>query len=509
MTQNNNPNAQYIMSLDQGTSSSRAVIYDLQGEVIASGQQTFDMSFPEDGWVEQNPEVLWQTTLDSARAALAQAQSQAGIEVHQLAAIGITNQRETTLVWDRETGECIYPAIVWQDRRTAEFCEAFKQREIGGLPAQAFVANTTGLVIDPYFSGTKLAWILDQVPGARDRAEKGELCFGTVDSFLVWKLSCGAAHITDASNASRTALFDIHRQTFSPELLDALDIPASILPNVTDNAGALAQVDPKWFGASVPITGIAGDQQAALVGQACFEPGMSKSTYGTGCFLMTNTGSTPVRSEHQLLTTVAYRLESETVYALEGSIFVAGVAMKWLRDKLGLIKDVSETQTAYEATGGDSGGVYVVPAFTGLGAPYWRPDARGTISGLTLDSSRAQLITAFLQGVVFQTQELLAAMASDGAPIERLRVDGGMVVNDALCQCLADILQVDVERPANVETTALGAALLAGLGAGLFESLPAAAQQWRLERRFEPVMDVSLRDQLLAGYERAVQRAMD
>jgi glycerol kinase len=492
-------NMSLIMAIDQGTSSSRAIIFDLDGHILGTAQQPFDMIFPADGWVEQDPEVLWQTTLAAGREAIAAA----GIGASDLAAIGITNQRETTLVWDRRTGECLYNAIVWQDRRTAERCEAM-QRE--GM-AQT-VARETGLVIDPYFSGTKLAWLLENVPDLRRRAVAGELCFGTVDTFLIWRLTGGAVHATDATNASRTLLFDIGSQRWSPELTAYLDVPHSLLPEVRDSAADFGVTDAEWFGAPVPVLGVAGDQQAALIGQGCFEPGMSKSTYGTGCFVVTNTGPEQLASSQQLLTTVAYRIGGAPTYALEGSIFSAGVSIKWLRDRLGVIQDPAETEAAALRTGGDSGGVYLVPAFTGLGAPHWKPDARGLIAGLTLDSSRDQLVTATLQSVGFQTQELLAAMAADGARVERLRVDGGMVANTWLCQFLADITDCPVERPRITETTALGAATLAALGAGLVSDLAGAARLWQLEREFVPGLDPARRDALLAGWRQAVSRAL-
>jgi glycerol kinase len=488
-----------IMAIDQGTSSSRAIIFDLHGQVLGVGQEQFDASYPADGWVEQDPEVLWRTTLAAGRAALAAA----GVGASDIAAIGITNQRETTLVWDRRTGECVHPAIVWQDRRTADRCNAMHS---DGL--ESLVARETGLVIDPYFSATKLAWLLDNVPGARARAERGELCFGTVDSFLIWRLTGGAVHATDATNASRTLLFDIGRQQWSRELLDYLKIPEQLLPDVRDSAADYGVARAQWFGATIPVLGVAGDQHAALIGQACFSPGMSKSTYGTGCFAVTNTGARQIESRHRLLTTVAYRLNGAPTYALEGSIFSAGVAIKWLRDRLSLIDTAAETEAAARRTGGDTGGVYMVPAFTGLGAPHWKPDARGTLTGLTLDSDRDQLITATLSSVAYQSEELLMAMAADGAPVERLRVDGGMVVNDWLCQFLADILRCPVERPAVIETTALGAATLAALGAGLVGNLEDASRLWHLEKEFLPSMDESKRQRLLAGWQRAVARAL-
>jgi len=488
-----------IMAIDQGTSSSRAIIFDLDGQVLGIAQRPFDMAFPKSGWVEQDPEVLWQTTLEAGRAALAAA----GLEAAEVDAIGITNQRETTLVWDRATGECVHPAIVWQDRRTADRCEAMRTDGLEGL-----VARTTGLVIDPYFSGTKLAWLLDEVGGVRGRAERGELAFGTVDSFLIWRLTGGAVHATDATNASRTLLFDIGRQDWCGELAEYLGVPRALLPEVRDSAGSFGVARAEWFGAEIPVFGVAGDQQAALVGQACFEPGMSKSTYGTGCFAMTNTGDRQLTSHHQLLTTVAYRVAGRTTYASEGSIFSAGVAVKWLRDKLGIIDSAAETEACARRCNGDTGGVYMVPAFTGLGAPHWNPEARGTVVGLTLDTSRDQLVTATLASVAYQTEELITAMAADGAPVARLRVDGGMVVNDWLCQFLADVISAPVERPRITETTALGAATLAALGAGLADGLDEAGRLWHLDREFRPEMREVTRQRLLAGWSRAVARAL-
>lgn len=498
----------YIMALDQGTSSSRAIIYenDAQGatRVVAQAQHNFDMHFPADGWVEQDPEVLWQTTLSAGRDAIADS----GLAPADIACIGITNQRETSLLWDRQTGACIYNAIVWQDRRTADQCEHMRRDSLHGEALEEALIARTGLVIDPYFSSTKLAWLLHNVDHARQRAGQGELCFGTVDSFLIWRLTSGGAHVTDATNASRTQLFDIHQQAWSSELLSYFEIPSSVLPQVCDSAGFFGLADEQWFGAEIPITGVAGDQQAALVGQGCFTQGMTKSTYGTGCFLITNTGDKALRSDEKLLTTVAYRIDGEPTYALEGSIFVAGVAIKWLRDKLQLIDSPEDTQAAFERTGGDARGVYVVPAFTGLGAPYWEPAARGLITGLTLDSDRDHVLTAFLQSVVFLSEALCAAMGNDGAAVQRLRVDGGMVVNDALCQFLADILNVPVDRPADAETTALGAALLAGLGQGLYANLEAAANAWHGEHEFIPTMDEVRRQHLLNGFQRALAQAL-
>ena len=489
----------HILAIDQGTSSSRAILYDADGRAVASAQQTFEMSFPQAGWVEQDPEEIWRTVLATTQEVLGQASG-------PVTAIGITNQRETTLVWERATGQCIYPAIVWQDSRTAARCEAMRASDTGELAE--LIASQTGLLIDPYFSSTKLAWILDEVPGARQRAAAGELCFGTVDSYLIWRLTGGTSHVTDATNASRTQLFDIAVQAWSEQLLDYFDIPAAILPEVLDSAAAFGITAENVLGAAIPITGVAGDQQAALVGQGCFAQGQSKSTYGTGCFVMANTGAKIVRSQQQLLSTVAYRIGGQPTYALEGSIFVAGVGIKWLRDQLRLIDDAAETSAAYEACDGDSGGVYVVPALTGLGAPYWQPRAKGMITGLQLDTNRDQVITAALQAVAFQTQELLAAMAADGAVVEQLRIDGGMVVNDHLCQFLADLLNVPVQRPVDVETTALGAAILAGVGAGLHADLAAAGSAWRLDRAFEPAMTDVRRQELLQDYAGAVRQVL-
>jgi glycerol kinase len=489
----------HILALDQGTSSSKAMVFNLTGRLLASVQHEFDMIFPADGWVEQDPEVIWRTTLLAAREALAQAK----LAAPDIAAIGITNQRETTLVWDRETGECLHNAIVWQDRRTDAHCERIRADDM-----QQVITQTTGLLVDPYFSATKLSWLLDNVPGLRGKAEAGALCFGTVDSFLVWRLTKGAVHATDASNASRTLLYDIEEQAWSSALLEYFDIPAAVLPEVRDSAGDYGAADPEWLGASVPITGVAGDQQAALLGQACFEPGMAKSTYGTGCFAMINTGSQLLRSRTQLLSTVAYQLAGRPTYALEGSIFSAGVAVKWLRDELSLVVSADQTEAAALRAGGDTGGVYLVPAFTGLGAPHWSAQARGLIAGLTLATNRDQLITATLQSVGFQTQDLIDAMAGDGAQVAQLRIDGGMVGNDWLCQFLADILGIPVERPEIIETTALGAAILAALGAGLVSGLPAAAGLWASERIFQPAMDAKRRSVLMSGWHQAVGRAL-
>ncbi len=493
---------QYVLAIDQGTTSSRAIVFDRDGRAIGTGQKELRQHFPKDGWVEHDPEDIWRDTLAVCRQAIAAA----GLGGRDIAAIGITNQRETTVLWERGTGSAVHPAIVWQDRRTAEMC-----RRLVAEGIEERVRARTGLVVDSYFSGTKLAWLLDQVPGARQAAEHGALAFGTIDSFLLWRLTGGRVHATDATNASRTMLFDITTQQWDQELLGKLRIPDSVLPEVKDCSGMFGTTEPELFGAAIPVLGIAGDQQAATVGQACFAPGMSKSTYGTGCFMLVNTGEQFVASRNRLLTTIAYRLDGRTTYALEGSIFVAGAAVQWLRDGLGVIKGAAETE-ALARDLASTEGVYLVPAFTGLGAPHWDPDARGAILGLTRDSGVAHLARAALEAVGYQTADLTDAVADDmraGAPeveLGTLRVDGGMVVNDWICQFLADMLDRPVERPAVVETTALGAAYLAGLAAGVYGSLEAVAQAWRLERRFEPRMAAGDRQRLLEGWRRAVAR---
>ncbi|MBE7203968.1 MAG: glycerol kinase GlpK, partial [Parafilimonas terrae] len=455
--------------------------------------------FPASGWVEHEPEDLWRTTLETCRAAM----TQAGITARDVAAIGITNQRETTLVWDRRTGEAVHRAIVWQDRRSAGICARLK--EAGHEPA---VTGKTGLILDPYFSGTKIAWILDNVPGARARAEAGELAFGTVDSYLLWRLTGGRLHVTDATNASRTLLFDIHRGAWDEELMGLLGVPASMLPEVRDSSGDFGTTDPELFGAAIPIRGVAGDQQAAVVGQACFRPGMVKSTYGTGCFALLNTGSQPVASKNKLLTTIAYQLNGQRTYALEGSIFVAGAAVKWLRDGIGVITHASQTNDMATQVP-DSHGVYMVPAFVGLGAPHWDPDARGAIFGLTLGATQAHLARAALEAVGYQTKDLTDAMIADGgAAPAMIRVDGGMAANDWLCQFLADLLDTAVERPLHLETTALGAAFHAGLATGVWKDLDALSETWAREDCFEPRMEAGHRDALVAGWRAAVAKTL-
>jgi glycerol kinase len=487
----------YLLAIDQGTTSSRAIIFDAHGGARASAQQEFAQHFPADGWVEHDPDDLWFSTLAVCRQALAES----GLQAADIRAIGITNQRETTLVWDAATGQAIHPAIVWQDRRTADYCAALK-----AAGHEALISARTGLLIDPYFSAGKLRWILDHVPGARERAERGELRFGTVDSFLLWRLTGGKVHRTDASNAARTLLFNIHTQQWDVDLLALFDIPSSLLPEVLDCAAEFGVTEPEMLGAALPVLGMAGDQQAALIGQACFSPGMVKSTYGTGCFLIQNTGATPVTSNNRLLTTVAYRLKGEVTYAVEGSIFVAGAAMQWLRDGIKLIKHAEDSEELARQTG-EACGVYLVPAFTGLGAPYWDPKARGAIFGLTRDTGIKEIVTAGLQAVCYQTRDLLEAMAQDGAAApSALRVDGGMVVNNWLMQFLADILGVPVERPQINETTALGAAYLAGLQAGVYRDLDEIAGHWQRQQCYQPNMDEAVRADLYAGWLNAVSR---
>ncbi|WP_293000404.1 glycerol kinase GlpK [Nevskia sp.] len=496
-----------LLAIDQGTTSSRAIVFDRVGNKLGVAQRELPQSFPEsadavaaDGGklalVEHDASRIWTDTLACAREAIAKA----GLEARDIAAIGITNQRETTVVWDRATGTPIHPAIVWQDRRTAAFCTEHADAALAlGLQAR------TGLLLDPYFSATKIAWILDHVPGARARADAGELAFGTIDCWLLWQLTGGRVHATDASNASRTLLYNLHTADWDDELLAFFRVPRSLLPAVRDSAADYGHTAPELLGAAVPIGALVGDQQAATVGQACFQPGMIKSTYGTGCFVVMNTGTKAVQSQQRLLGTVGYRLGGVTTHALEGSIFVAGAAVQWLRDAVHLIGSAAETE-ALARTIPDTQGVYLVPAFTGLGAPYWDPRARGAILGLTRDSGIAHIVRAALESVCYQTRDLLDAMARDAVEVTELRVDGGMAVNDWLMQFLADIVRVTVVRPQTVETTALGAALLAGLTAGVYESLDEIAALWRAEARFVPQMDAARADALYAGWVDAVAR---
>ena len=489
---------QYILAMDQGTTSSRAIIFDQQYAIVEQAQQEFAQHFPDSGWVEHSPADIWQTSLDTARQALANS----GISADQIAALGITNQRETTLLWDRQTGEPVYNAIVWQDRRTADYCSKLKDQG-----HEASITSKTGLLLDPYFSATKIAWILDNVEGARVRAEAGELAFGTMDSWLLWNLTQGRSHATDATNASRTMIYNIHNGDWDSELLELFNIPRSLLPEVKDcnaNYGSTS-----LLGSDIAILGIAGDQHAATLGQACFAKGMMKSTYGTGCFALLNTGDTAVASSNRLLTTIAYQLDGKTTYALEGSIFIAGAAVQWLRDGLGIIDSAKQSgQLAAEAD--DSQQVYMIPAFTGLGAPWWDADARGALIGLTRGTGPAEISRAALESVCYQTLDLLKAMQADWSQSEDtvLRVDGGMVASDWTMQRLAAILQAQVDRPVIAETTALGAAWLAGSGAGLWPDQAGFAQSWKLEKNFAPQMAVEERDSKVAGWDKAVRRVL-
>ena len=484
----------YLLAIDQGTSSSRCVLYDHAATVVTSAQQEFPQLYPRPGWVEHDPEAIWASVEQTARQALADA----GASAADITAIGITNQRETTLIWDRETGRCVHNAIVWQDRRTAANCATLKDEGV-----EALIGGKTGLRLDPYFSATKVAWMLDNVPGVREQAESGKLAFGTTDSFLLWRATGGRVHATDASNASRTMLFNIHTQDWDAELLELFGVPRQLLPDVLDCAAEFGETDGELLGGSVPVLGIAGDQQAALIGQAGFSRGMTKSTYGTGCFVIANTGADALESRNHLLTTVASRIGGEVTYGLEGSVFVAGSAVQWLRDELRIIDSAAESEAIASATG-IVDDVYVVPAFAGLGAPYWDPHARGAILGLTRGSGRNEIVTATLQAVAFQTRDLMDAMADDGIAPSIIRVDGGMVANEWFLQFLADILDTPVERPDNVESTVLGAAYLAALQAGVIESLGDVASIWRRDKLFEPAMSEDRREGLLRGWAHAV-----
>ncbi|MEQ1769000.1 MAG: glycerol kinase GlpK [Devosia sp.] len=490
----------YVLAIDQGTTSSRAIVFNDQQQIVGIGKMEFTQHFPASGWVEHVPEEIWATCLWACKTAM----KKAGITALQIAAIGITNQRETTVVWDRATGKAIHHAIVWQDRRTAPVCEKLKK-----AGKERLVSRKTGLLLDPYFSGTKIGWILDNVKGARKRAERGELAFGTVDSWLIWRLTNGATHATDASNASRTLLYNIETGDWDDELLDLFRVPRAMLPEVKDNADDFGTTTRDVLGAAIAIRGSAGDQQAATIGQACFNPGMMKSTYGTGCFALLNTGSEIVRSKNRLLTTVAYRLDGKTTYALEGAIFMAGASIQWLRDKLGLFEDASHTGALAKASNPKSE-VYLVPAFVGLGAPWWDTDARAAIYGLTRDTGKSDLTRAALESVAYQTQDLLSAMRKDwkGARDTVLRVDGGMVASDWTMQFLSDILDVPVDRPNILETTALGAAWLAGYKAGVWPDMKGFAKRWALDRQFNPSMDAGVRKKKLAGWSDAVRRTL-
>jgi len=481
----------HILAIDQGTTSSRAIVFDADMRPVASAQQEFTQHFPASGWVEHNPEQIWRTTLDTMRKAA---------QGRDITAIGITNQRETTLIWDRTTGEVIHNAIVWQDRRTADMCRALKD-----AGHEALISARTGLLLDPYFSATKVAWLLDNIDGARVRAEAGELAFGTVDTFLIWRLTGGASHVTDATNAARTMLYDIHRGAWDADICALLNLPMSMLPTVHDSAADFGVTDV--LGSPVPILGVAGDQQAATIGQACFQPGMMKSTYGTGCFALLNTGDTAVTSHNRLLTTIAYQLDGRPTYALEGSIFIAGAVVQWLRDGLGIIDDAAQTGAMAADAAPD---LTLVPAFVGLGAPYWDADCRGAIYGLTRASGPNEFARAALESVGFQTLDLLDAMRADmgGCADAVLRVDGGMTASDWTMQFLADITGAPVARPVVQETTALGAAWLAGMRAGIYPDQAGFAKTWALDRRFDPAMDGATRDTRVAVWKDAVKRTL-
>ncbi len=490
----------YVLAIDQGTTSSRAILFDKNYQNCAVSQQEFSQHFPQSGWVEHDPEEIWQTSLSTCLEVIRQLDAKAA----DIASIGITNQRETTVIWNRETGKPIHRAIVWQDRRTSDLCA-----ELRNAGHEALVSSKTGLLLDPYFSATKIAWILDHVDGAREAANRGELAFGTIDTFLLWRLSGGTVHATDATNASRTMLYDIYQNCWSDDLLKLFDIPVSLLPEVRDSAADFATTDSSIFDGRISISGIAGDQQAATVGQACFQPGMMKSTYGTGCFALLNTGSDAVASKNRLLTTIAYRLDGQTCYALEGSIFIAGAAVQWLRDGLQLI-DSAEQSGKLAAAADESQDVYLVPAFVGLGAPYWDADCRGAIFGLSRGTGRAEIARATLEAVCYQTCDLLRAMQRDwgeeGNTI--LRVDGGMVVSDWTMQRLADLVNTVVDRPKVMETTALGAAWLAGMQSGFYGDKDEFAKNWRLDKRFSPTMDDATRARKYSGWQDAVSRTL-
>jgi len=490
----------FVLALDQGTTSSRAILFNERGGVVAVAQREFTQHYPQPGWVEHDPEEIWTTQLEVARIAI----STGGAGWEEIAAIGITNQRETTVVWEKANGKPVAHAIVWQCRRTADLCRDLRQ-----AGWEDPIRERTGLVVDAYFSGTKVKWILDHVPGVRERAERGEVLFGTIDTWLLWKLSGGKVHATDYSNASRTLLYNIHTLQWDAEILRELGIPAAMLPEVRPSSGIFGETDPGLFGGPVPLAGVAGDQQAALFGQACFTSGMAKNTYGTGCFLLMNTGDRPVVSKKGLLTTIAWGLGNTVEYALEGSVFVAGAAVQWLRDELGIIRTAAETEGLATSIA-DTGGVYLVPAFVGLGAPYWDAYARGTLVGVTRGTGRAHLARAALEAIAYQTRDVLDAMAEDsGLSLPSLRVDGGASANNFLAQFQADILGKEVQRPANVETTAMGAAYLAGLATGVWHDRTELQSRWQAARTFTPAMHEARRTQLYHGWREAVRRSQN
>ncbi len=488
----------YILSIDQGTTSSRAIIFNEKAQLITQAQQEFEQIFPNDGWVEHRANDILESVLSTCKQAL----KLAGLGADQISTIGITNQRETTLVWDKNSGEAIYNAIVWQDRRTHAYCKELVEQGYGDK-----VTEKTGLLIDAYFSATKVTWILDNVSGAREKAQAGDLLFGTVDSFLLWHLTGGKSHKTDATNASRTMLFNIHQQQWDQELLDLFNIPSSMLPEVLDCAADFGESNAEVFGAPIPISGIAGDQQAALFGQACFKQGMAKSTYGTGCFLIINTGDQAVKSQHKLLTTVGYRLNGKVSYALEGSIFIAGAAVQWLRDGIKIIDNANQVEALARSVS-DNSQLVMVPAFTGLGAPHWDPNARGAIFGITRDTGIADFVAAALKAVCYQTKDLIKAIEDENIALGKLRVDGGMANNDWMLQFLSDLVDVEVQRPALVETTALGAAYLAGLQSGIFTSLDDIAQQWQCQAEFPPKWDDEQRQKHQNLWHESVEKVL-
>ncbi len=486
----------YVLALDQGTTSSRAIVFDHRGAIVSVAQQEFRQIFPQPGWVEHDPREIWATQSNVAAEAILKA----GLTARDVAAIGITNQRETTVVWDKGTGKPIHNAIVWQDRRTAKACDQLKKRKLAPM-----IKKKTGLVVDAYFSGTKLQWLLQNVPGAKEKAKRGELAFGTIDSWLIWNLTSGRKHVTDVSNASRTMLYDIRKGDWDDDLLKLFGVPRAMLPKVCSSSEVYGETN--IFGSPIPIAGIAGDQQAALFGQVCTKPGMVKNTYGTGCFMLMNTGTKPIASKNNLLTTVAWKIGNKTEYALEGSIFIAGAVVQWLRDGLGIIRSSSEVE-GLAAQAADNGGVYLVPAFAGLGAPHWDQYARGTLVGLTRGSGRPQIARAALEGIAYQVQDVLHAMEADaGVKLKELRVDGGACANNLLMQFQSDILKVPVTRPKVTETTALGAAYLAGLAVGYWKSVADIASQWQADRRFSPAMKPAQRKHLLTGWNKALTRA--
>jgi glycerol kinase len=487
-----------IMALDQGTTSSRTILFDENGKIIAEANAAMDCQFPQSGWVEQVPEDIWNGQRQTIEAALGQAK----LTMKDISAVGITNQRESTIAWNRESGEALGPAINWQCRRTTDFCEELKAEGFDSL-----LRKRTGLVTDPYFSGTKMRWILQNVPQAQKLADQGKLCFGTVDSWLIWKLTGGRVHATEISNASRTLVFNIEACDWDTEILARFGIPVETLPEVKPSSGLIATVNPELFGGAAPISGVAGDQQAALFGQACFEPGMAKNTYGTGCFMISNTGSEPVFSQHGLLTTIAWQIDDKVTYALEGSVFIAGALVQWLRDGLQLFEDASETQVMAESVE-DSGGVFVVPAFVGLGAPHWDPYARGTIVGLTRDTNRSHIVRASLEAIAFQSAEVISSIAKDtGTNIKELRIDGGAAANNFICQFQADLLGLNVTRPQILETTAMGAAFLAGLAVGVWQNQTEIRNLWQEDKTFSANISRENAEQKMEDWSRAVERS--